>query len=56
MGLDSDDEVRIEEASGIVDVEYGYLKDVTVSGTHDDAAPQIADGEADLADARATLA
>lgn len=56
MGLDSDDEVRIEEASGIVDVEYGYLKDVTVSGTHDDVVAQIADGEADLADARATLA
>ena len=55
MGLDSDDEVRIEEASGIVDVEYGYLKDVTVSGTHDDVVAQIADGEADLADARATL-
>lgn len=35
MGLDSDDEVRIEEASGIVDVEYDYLKDATVSGTHD---------------------
>lgn len=55
MGLDSDDEVRIEEASGIVDVEYGYLKDVTVSGTHDDAAPQIADAHDQTASSEAQL-
>ena len=35
MGLDDDDEAHIEQTSGIADVEYGYLKDVTVSGTHD---------------------
>ena len=35
MGLDDDDEAHIERASGIADVEYGYLKDVTVTGTHD---------------------
>jgi putative ABC transport system permease protein len=35
MGLDEDDESKIEQASGVEKVEYGYLKDVTVSGTHD---------------------
>ena len=35
LGLDADDEAKIEQASGIERVEYGYLKDVTVSGTHD---------------------
>ncbi len=35
MGLDEDDEAKIEQASGVEKVEYGYLKDVTVSGTHD---------------------
>lgn len=35
LGIDSSDEADIEQASGIREVEYGYLKDVTVKGTND---------------------
>ena len=35
MGIDADDEAQIGQAAGLADVEYGYLKDVTVAGTHD---------------------
>lgn len=35
LGIDESDEAVIEEASGIADVEYGYMKDVTVEGSHD---------------------
>ena len=35
LGLDADDEAEIERASGIRAVEYGYLKDVIVAGSHD---------------------
>ena len=35
LGLDADDEAAIERAGGIADVEYGYLKDMVVAGTHD---------------------
>lgn len=34
LGIDESDEAVIERASGISDVEYGYMKDVTVAGTH----------------------
>ena len=35
MGIDADDAADIEQASGIREVEYGYLKDVTIAGTND---------------------
>lgn len=35
MGIDADDAADIEQASGIREVEYGYLKDVTITGTND---------------------
>ncbi len=35
LGIDEDDEADIERASGIREVEYGYLKDVTIAGTND---------------------
>ena len=35
LGIDRDDQADIEKASGIRQVEYGYLKDVTVKGTDD---------------------
>lgn len=34
LGIDEGDEAVIERASGISDVEYGYMKDVTVADTH----------------------
>lgn len=34
LGIDESDEAVIERASGISDVEYGYMKDVTVADTH----------------------
>ena len=34
LGIDTDDEADIESASGIRDVEYGYLKDATIKGTN----------------------
>lgn len=34
LGIDKDDEADIERASDIREVEYGYLKDVTVKGTN----------------------
>lgn len=35
MGIDDNDAADIERASGIREVEYGYLKDVTIAGTND---------------------
>ena len=35
LGIDDNDEADIERASGIREVEYGYLKDVTIAGTND---------------------
>ena len=35
LGIDASDESDIESAAGIREVEYGYLKDVTVKGTND---------------------
>ncbi len=35
LGIDSSDEADIEQASGLREVEYGYLKDVTIAGTTD---------------------
>ncbi len=35
LGIDADDEADIERVSGLREVEYGYLKDVVVSGTND---------------------
>lgn len=34
LGIDESDEAVIERASGISDVEYGYMKDVTLEDTH----------------------
>lgn len=35
MGIDDDDAAQIAKASGASTLEFGYLKDCTVSGTHD---------------------
>ncbi|OUP08430.1 FtsX-like permease family protein [Collinsella sp. An2] len=35
MGIDDDDEAAIDQASGVEQVEYGYLKDMVISGTID---------------------
>ena len=34
LGIDESDEADIERVSGIREVEYGYLKDVTIAGTN----------------------
>ena len=35
LGIDAEDEADIEQVSGLREVEYGYLKDVTIAGTTD---------------------
>jgi putative ABC transport system permease protein len=35
LGIDEDDRADIAQATGVREVEYGYLKDLTVSGTTD---------------------
>lgn len=35
LGIDASDEQAIEQVSGIAEVEYGYMKDMTITGTHD---------------------